>query len=440
MDKTFIIETFGCQMNKSDSELMFHSLVQNGFTPSESDLSADLIVFNTCSVRAHAENRAISRIKSARASMSARGGIIAVTGCMAQRIGKDLLAEGTADIVIGPYQSPEIGKIISEYLVRKHGNAYLSLERKDYHDRINPEIAREKDDLPWHKWVSITHGCDNYCSYCIVPYVRGKMISSPSGSIIEYVRSLADNGITEVSLLGQNVNQYGKDSGDIPFHKLLEEISGISGLLRINFLTSHPMDFTGDIIRVIRDNENISRSIHLPLQSGSDRILSLMNRKYTMKRYYEIADEIGRLLSAHSISTDLIVGFPGETADEFSETLSAVEKIRFDEAYTYAYSPREGTTAGSMPEIITRDEKIARLGELISVQREISRQKLSARINHTDEMIVERISRKSGKEVMGKTFLNHPAVLQGNADDIGKKIRIQILALRGSTLYGEKIA
>jgi tRNA-2-methylthio-N6-dimethylallyladenosine synthase len=438
LKKNYHIETFGCQMNKGDSELIGLSLSRAGFLECKSALDADVIVFNTCSVRQHAEDRVISRIGAIKNRRKDKS-IIVIAGCMAQRIGQDLIEQGLADFSIGPYESPRTGEIIEKFLgSREAKKQYDSQSPDDFSTRIDFELADKNDDLPWHKWVTITHGCENFCSYCIVPYVRGRLISFPSDSIIEYVKKLVWNGIKEITLLGQNVNQYGL-SCDMPFYKLLEKVAGINGLIKINFLTSHPKDFDENIIDVIRDNQNISRSIHLPMQSGSDNILTLMNRKYTIEHYLGITEKINGELGSYSLSTDIIVGFPGETGQDFEATLNAVRQIRFDDAFMYAYSPREGTAAYKLRENLTRGEKINRLNKLIEIQKKISREKLSARINAKEEMIAERMSKRSGKEVMGKTFLNHPVITPGISDDLGKKIQIQITELKGNTLYGKRI-
>ncbi len=435
MNKRFFIETFGCQMNKSDSELMAGNLRARGFYPADTEEEADIVIFNTCSVRNHAENRALSRIASAGAR---KGRTIVVAGCMAQRIGKKLIDEGIADLVIGPYQAPIAGEIL-ELFFSSRQNLFLSQDVRDFHPRINPDAAPESAQS-WHQWVTITHGCENFCAYCIVPYVRGKLISFPSKTIIEYIKILAGGGTTEITLLGQNVNQYGQDSGDIPFHRLLEKVAEVPKILKINFLTSHPKDFSVETLEVIRDHPNISRAVHLPLQSGSDRILRAMNRRYTMAHYYGIIGDMERILGDYAISTDLIVGFPGETEEDFKLTLEAVRRIRFDEAFTYAYSPREGTAAHSLHETLSMDEKLARLNELIAVQRKIAREKLTRRIDRKEDALVEAISKKSLKEVMGKTFLNHPVVLPGGSNDIGRIVKIKILKIIGNTLYAERIA
>jgi len=434
--KTFTIVTFGCQMNKSDSELMEVSLTQEGFVKSHP--YADIIIFNTCSVRKHAEDRAIAHIIEARSSH--KQSIIVVAGCMAQRLRQELRTTYGVDLVVGPYHSPAIGSIIKNYIQNKDIREYTSQDVNDFASRIHPQLVTHKDELPWHKWVTISHGCENYCAYCIVPYVRGKLISFPSQQIIDYCKLLIDNGITEITLLGQNVNQYGQDSGDIPFYSLLEKIATLSGLYKLNFLTSHPKDFNKEILLVMKDNPVIAKSIHLPLQSGSDTILQAMNRQYTMKHYYSIIEEIHKLLPMSSISTDLIVGFPGETQKDFEDTLAAVHTIQFDEAFTYKYSPREGTHAYTLPDSVPDTVKQERLDMLIQTVRDISQKRLMNHIHTTTDMIVERISKKSDNEVMGKTIYNHPIIIKGGKDDIGKKFTVTIVSLKGSTLYGERSA
>lgn len=425
-------------MNKGDSEVMTHSLFKAGLTETASDIEADILVFNTCSVRQHAEERVLSRIGSIKNKLK-DDCIIVMAGCMAQRAGQSLLEQKLIDIVIGPYESPKIGEIVTEYFSDNSKNLFNSQAIKDFQPRLVFDPLHNMDEFPWHKWVTITHGCENFCSYCIVPYVRGPLISFPSEKIIEYVKKLTLEGIYEITLLGQNVNQYGENK-DIPFYKLLEKISGITGLSKINFITSHPKDFDENIIRVIRDNENISRAIHLPLQSGSNSILKAMNRKYTREHYLDIIEKIEKNLDVFSISTDIIVGFPGESTNDFSDTIDMVKKIRFDDAFMYAYSPREGTAAYNLIETISSDDKINRLNTVIELQRKISKEKLMLRINCQEEMIVERISKRSEKEVMGKTFLNHPVITPGIAADIGKKMTIVITELKGNTLYGKRIA
>jgi tRNA-2-methylthio-N6-dimethylallyladenosine synthase len=435
----YYIETFGCQMNKGESDLIMGSMQSHGFIATDTVESADVAVYNTCSVRDHAERRALAIIRANNAVIRQRGGITVIAGCMAQRMGNDLIMDGTADLVIGPYGSPDAGRLLTLYLEDRNNRTFLSQKIEDLSDRFPSGHAPRASDR-WHRWITISHGCCNRCSYCIVPQVRGPLVSFSSGRILEHLTMLAGCGVTEVTLLGQNVNQYGTDSGDIPFSSLLEKAAAIRGFDRINFLTSHPRDFTDDIARVIRDNENISRSIHLPLQSGSDRILGLMSRGYTLRRYMTIVEGLARHLKDYALSTDLIVGFPGETPGEYGETLRAVEEIRFDDAFMYAYSPRSGTASHDLVDRFGADEKKERLTRLIQRQREISAGRLSERIDAVERAIIERISKKSSKSVMGKTFLNHPIVIPGGAEDIGKIITVRVSGVAGSTLQGNRIA
>ncbi|MCL1911994.1 MAG: tRNA (N6-isopentenyl adenosine(37)-C2)-methylthiotransferase MiaB [Leptospirales bacterium] len=421
-------------MNKNDSELMRLSLCSEGYVPSAKIDEADIVIYNTCSVREHAENRVRARIASDQKSVRGRGGLIIVAGCMAQRVGPELIKDKTADMVIGPYQSPAIGEKLRGYFSGEPARLFLSQAAEDFESRLKGTPGG------WRAWLTITHGCANFCAYCIVPYVRGRLISFNSADIIERARRLAAEGALEITLLGQNVNQFGQDTGDIPFYSLLEKIAAIPGLARLNFLTSHPRDFSEDIIMVIADNPNISRSVHLPLQSGSDKILALMNRAYTMSHYRALIDMIGKRLNEYSVTTDLIVGFPEESEDDYNATLSAVREIRFDEAFTYAYSPREGTPAAVMEETCGAREKTERLNELIAIQRKISKDKLLARLNRVEEVIPEKVSRRGADELVGRTSLNHPAVISGSARDIGKPFKIRIDAVNGSTLRGIRIA
>lgn len=440
MNKFFRIETFGCQMNAGDSELMRLSMLKNGFTEAVNPDDADICIYNTCSVRDNAEKRALARISTAKGIGTSRKRLIVVAGCMAQRLGDELLKKKIASIVAGPYQSPRIGEILGEFMRNKKNRIFISQDESSFAERLAPDLVGNRDVEPWHKWVTITHGCENFCAYCIVPYVRGKLISFPSGRIIEFVKELAASGVIEITLLGQNVNQYGQDSGDIPFHALLEKVSSVKGLRKINFMTSHPMDFNEETIHVINSSSNISRGIHLPLQSGSDRILKAMNRKYTMDHYYSIIEKIDKIIPDYAVSTDLITGFPGETAAEYNETLNAIKKIKFDEAFMFSYSPRMGTPSYSLKETITEEEKASRLHELIYIQREISLEKLKKRINNRETVIAEKISKKSNSEVAGKTFLNHPVVFSGDINDIGRETFVEISEVRGSTLFGKKIS
>ncbi len=417
-------------MNLNDSEVMKESMFSEGYIEASSPDLADIRIYNTCSVRQRAEDRVIARIKTASPEISARNSTVVVAGCMAQRNGEALINEGIAHVVLGPYQSAHVGQILKA----SRTGAWLSQDQKDYSGQPGPGPANSS----YNSFVTITHGCGNFCSYCIVPYVRGPLISFDSSKIIKYIENLSENGVIEVTLLGQNVNQFGQDSGDIPFYSLLEKTASITGLKRIHFLTSHPRDFNFDIVRVIRNNPNISRCIHLPLQSGSDRILADMNRGYSLRGYMRIIDHLRNELSDFSVSTDLIVGYPGETEDDFKMTLRAVREIGYDDAFMYAYSPREGTAAAERKDSLSRQEKITRLKELITLQRSLSTKKLEARIGSIETVIPERSSKRSVSDLIGRTSLNHPVILKGNESDIGRPVQVEISHIIGSTLYGKK--
>ncbi|MCL2154960.1 MAG: tRNA (N6-isopentenyl adenosine(37)-C2)-methylthiotransferase MiaB [Leptospirales bacterium] len=425
-------------MNVSDSELIRLSMTKNNFKEVGNPKDAYICIFNTCSIRDHAEKRALGRIATVKGKKKDK--FIVAAGCMAQRLGEELIERAGVDIVIGPYQVPNIGDLLCNFFSNESNRLYISQDKSDFAERLPYEFINTKSDDPWHKWVTITHGCENFCAYCIVPLTRGKLISFNSHRIIEFIKGLTESGVIEITLLGQNVNQYGKDSGDISFYKLLEKISSIERLAKINFLTSHPMDFTEDIIHVINDSNNISRSIHLPIQSGSDNILKSMNRKYTLAHYYSIIEKIDNTLPDYAISTDFIVGFPGETKDDFNKTLEVVNNIKFDEAFMFAFSPRAWTPADLLQDSVVENEKQSRLEELIDLQRKISLEKLKRRLNKQEMVIADKISKRSNLEVSGKTFLNHPVVFMGDNNDIGKERIIEVDEVRGSTLFGKKIS
>lgn len=424
-------------MNKSDSDLMELSLQSEGFIPVDNFMDADIAVFNTCSVRKHAEDRATAKIREAKAHLKKRGGVVAVTGCMAQRIAEEFIKNKYADIAIGPYKNPAIGQIIKGYFNGNKERIFISQEKESFTERINPGLVNFKEANPWHKWVTITHGCENFCTYCIVPYVRGRLISFSSSKILEYIKKCADTGVFEVTLLGQNVNQYGQDNGEIPFHELLEKTAQINGIKKINFLTSHPKDFSNDIIDVVFSNDNISKSIHLPLQSGSDNILTKMNRQYSLDHYTSVIEYIKSKQTPYALSTDLIVGFPGETEIDFQNTLNAVEKFSYDEAFMYAYSPRVGTKAADSENAISEEIKQKRLRTLIDLQRKITESNMHNCVGTKEKLVVEGVSKKSDNKLIGKTWLNHSVVVDGNSKDIGNIFDVNITGIKGTTLLGE---
>lgn len=435
----YFLETFGCQMNKNDSELMELSLEAEGFIPTGIRDDADIVIVNTCSVREAAEWKAFSHIREARGRN--RKAFIVIAGCMAQRTAETHIKSGLANIAVGPYETPVVGKIIREHLLnKKEPVLHLTQDRDHFSPRITDQILNRNSGSSWHRFVTITHGCENFCTYCIVPHVRGKLISFKSSDIIDHVKKIADQGVVAVTLLGQNVNQYGQDNGEIPFHRLLEQVAGISGIKRINFLTSHPKDFNPELVHVIRDNPVISRGIHLPLQSGSDAILKKMNRKYTLSHYMSIIDLIKKeLKDDYSITTDLIVGFPGETEEDYEATLSAVKNVGFSEAFTYAYSPREGTAACSFSDSVPAEVKSERLSKLVELQREYVIGKIKGLIGSRQKVIIERRSTRNTSDYFGKTHNDLSAIVRGDDMLTGTIADIIVTDIKGAALFGNAV-
>lgn len=423
-------------MNKSDSDVISLALIGAGYTRSTTQQNADIVIFNTCSVRQHAEDRAVARMREASNRRPTRP-VVIMAGCLAQHIGTSLLADGVCDIAVGPYQSPELPALIAAYSEDSAQNTFTSVDRTDFADRLHPGLASYAPDSPWHRWVTITHGCENFCTYCIVPFVRGPLLSFPSKKILSFIERLPEQGVIEISLLGQNVNQYGQDSGDIPFYTLLERAATIPGIQKVNFLTSHPKDLDTNIIDVMAAVPTIAHWLHLPLQSGSDRILQRMNRSYTRDHYMDIIHALKKA-GQFSITTDLIVGFPGETDEDFHETLAAVREICYDDAYMYAYSAREGTESAEYVDQIPPELKSERLEILIQTQRATACEKLQGYVGMHTGYIAEKVSRKNTDELSGKTMLNHQAVVPGGEEDIGILNTVEITDVRGATLYGTK--
>ena len=395
MTKKIYIKSFGCQMNVRDSEIVCGLLTNAGFNIADNDKDADVIIFNTCSVRKHAEDRIWSLIGSYKGKK-----IIGLIGCMAQNY-KEKAFERDPGIrfVVGPQDIEKIPSIIErlfknqivsppelalrEIEVEKMGSGPKArgqsplLERKIWEtdSNIRPEeiyhtgFYHNKN----HAYVVISEGCSNFCSYCVVPYVRGPLRHRKKEKIIEEIRAALDKGINKITLLGQNVNAY--QDGDVNFPKLLELINGLDGLKGFDFFTSHPKDASADLFKSIRDLDKLSKALHLPLQSGSDRILKLMKRGYTGKDYLDLIDSYRKIVTGGSLSSDVIVGFPSETESEFKDTYEMVKKARFNAAYIFKYSPRPKTEAAGIPETITREEKEGRHKKLLELQRKISNEK-----------------------------------------------------------------
>lgn len=433
MMSTYYIETFGCQMNKYDSELVASILNDHGYTPAEKIEDANLILINTCSVREHAETRVKNKIDSYNAyRIRNRNLVIGVLGCMAERIGPSLVREmPSIDFVIGPDSYRRIPEILENLNGTSVVGTHLPEEDAETYSEINPfRFGRVS------AWVAIMRGCNNFCSYCIVPYVRGRERSRPLKDIVEEVRSLVDDGYAEVTLLGQNVNSYRHGGSDFP--DLMREVSEIRGMKRIRFASSHPKDLSMKLIKTIAERDNICNHIHLAVQSGSNRILKLMNRGYTREHFISIIERCREYLGEPGIWTDIIVGFPGETEEDFEQTLDLVQRLRFDGLFSFKYSPREGTAAAAMEDSVDDMEKLRRLEKLNRVQKEITLQRNQQEVGSVKHVLIEGLGKKKkDDQYMGRTETNKIVVFQKQPGmEVGMIVPVIITNSEGHTLFG----
>lgn len=408
-------------MNLADSDELRDILEKRGFEISADPRGADLIIVNTCSVREHAETRARARIREF-ANIKRKGARLWVTGCMAQRLGEKLKKEIPGiDGIIGAKAIEFLERIVDDVLK----------EKCDYTGDVLPARNGVSD------FVSVIRGCDNYCAYCIVPYVRGAEKSISSERILQTIRRKVDSGIKEITLLGQNVNSY-NDNG-IDFPDLLREVSLIENLKRIRFTTSHPKDFGEKLIRTMADLPNVCRHIHLPVQAGSDRILALMNRGYTSSQYLQKIEMIRNYMPDADITTDILVGFPSETEEEFEQTLSLAEKVKFTTAFMFAYSVREGTVAAGMADNISREQKLHRLHRLIEQQTEITREIYGNCVGKEVEVLVSGRQEKRERLWMAQDSGCKRVLLACEDMQAGMIFKARVIRSSGMTLICERI-
>ncbi len=419
--KKYFIETFGCQMNEFDSERIRYILENQGYSMCESINKSDIIIINTCAVREKAKNRLyghIGRLKDVKAKNPDL--IICVGGCSAQNLKERIIKDFKfVDIVFGTHNISELSVLIEKV---ESGIKNICSIRNKESDYILENSKRPHD---FKALIPISIGCNNFCSYCIVPYVRGEEKSIDHKKILKTIKKLVDKGVIEVTLLGQNVNSYGKDIlSDYSFSNLLSDIAGIKGLKRIRFMTSHPKDFSSDIVDVIRDKENICNHIHLPIQSGSDNILRLMNRKYNQKNYLEIINNIRRNIPDCSITTDIIVGFPGEKREDFLQTLKILKEVRFNRAFTFIYSKREHTLAANMEDPVPQIQKKEWFNELLDLQNKITFEKNQELVGKKSKALVESITDNGMLEARLEN--NAVIILKNKEDLVGKIINIEV--------------
>ena len=433
--KKLYIETYGCQMNVADSEVVASVMQMAGYETTEELSEADAVFLNTCSVRDNAEQKIYHRLEAVAAERKRRPFIIGVLGCMAERAQQDLLDNHHCDLVAGPDAYLSLPDLVAQAeLGHKAMNIELSTT-ETYRDVVPQRIGLG------HKiggFVSIMRGCNNFCHYCIVPYTRGRERSRDIESILKEVRDLRDKGYKEVTLLGQNVNSYKFE--DITFPQLLRRVAEEAPTMRIRFTTSHPKDMSDETLQVIAEMPNVCKHIHLPVQSGSDRILKLMNRKYTREWYMDRVAAIRRIIPDCGLSTDIFVGYHSETEEDHQLSLSLMREVGYDSAFMFKYSERPGTYASKhLPDDVPEEEKIRRLNELIQLQTE-----MSALQNKKDEgkefdVLVEGFSKRSREQLCGRTEQNKMVVFDKGGHHIGETVRVHIVGSTSATLLGEII-
>jgi tRNA-2-methylthio-N6-dimethylallyladenosine synthase len=440
MTKKVYIETYGCQMNVADSEVVVSLLAGSGYQPTEEISEAELILINTCSIRDNAEQRIWGRLKAISHLKKNKPALrIGVIGCMAERLREDLLEkEKLVDIVVGPDAYRELPSLVAE-AESGHKAVNVLLSREETYGDITP-VRLDKNGVT--SFVSIMRGCNNMCSYCVVPYVRGAERSRDPDSIFRESTELFNAGYREITLLGQNVDSYNWKSASeqTGFSALLEKVASISPLLRVRFSTSHPKDISDDLLHTIARHDNICRHIHLPAQSGSTRILKLMNRNYTREGYMERVEAIRRILPDCALSTDMIAGFCTETDDDHKESLSLMEWAGFDFAYMFMYSERPGTRAArKLKDDVPEDVKAGRLSEMIALQNRLSAKSKKADVGKEFEILVENRSKRSADFLSGRTSQNKVVVFPAGSHAKGEYVNVKIERCTSATLIGSTL-
>ena len=433
--KKLFIETYGCQMNVADSEVVASVMGMAGYEPTETLDDADAVFLNTCSVRDNAEQKIYHRLDALDAERKKRPLIIGVLGCMAERTGEDLLQHHHADLVAGPDAYLSLPDLIAQ---AETGHKAMNLDlstTETYRDVLPQRIFGARIG----GFVSIMRGCNNFCHYCIVPYTRGRERSRDVESILKEVRDLRDRGFKEVTLLGQNVNSYQWNEQN-SFPQLLRRVAEEAPQMRIRFTTSHPKDMSDATLHVIADMPNVCKHIHLPVQSGSNHILKLMNRKYTREWYLERVDAIRRIIPDCGLSTDIFVGYHDETEEDHQLSLSLMREVGYDSAFMFKYSERPGTYASKhLPDNIPEEEKIRRLNELIALQTEISAQQNKKDEGKEFDVLVESFSKRSREQLCGRTEQNKMVVFDKAGHHIGETVRVKITSSTSATLLGKTV-
>lgn len=435
MAKFYHITTYGCQMNVHESEKIAAILQSLGYEECQAVENCDIAVFNTCCIRENAENHAFGNIGMLKKlKQGKRDMLIAVGGCLPQQLGKaENLHEKFpyVDIIFGTHNLSNL----KELILKKLSTRKAVIEIEDCDGKVCEDEKAVRSSFP-NAWINITYGCNNFCSYCIVPYVRGRERSRSSANVLNEAKSLIAEGYKEITLLGQNVNSYANGTDDIKFPELLRKVNEIDGKFRLRFMTSHPKDFSEDLAKAMADSEKVCHLLHLPVQSGSDAVLKAMNRKYTAYDYLKKVEILKKYVPDCELTTDLIVGFPGETEEDFKATLSLVKQADFSSAFTFVYSKRNGTVAAKMPNQIPEEVSKRRIMELIELVNAQTREKSAKYVGKTVEILPEDYDKKRGL-YFGRDEYGKMAYLESAENVIGKFTNVKIRSANGVSLFGD---
>jgi tRNA-2-methylthio-N6-dimethylallyladenosine synthase len=431
------IETYGCQMNIGDSEIMAGALADRGYVTVDDPTRADVIVVNTCAIREHAEQRVLGRIGQLQQLRRDRPDVVlAVTGCMAQRLGPDLLERSAGvDLVAGPDSYRRLGDVVDGIRggAIARGQLLLELDDEENYDGVS-SIRRTGVSA----WITVQRGCDHRCTFCIVPYVRGPEKNRSPSTILAEVGEAVTSGFREVTLLGQTVNSY--HHGTTDFARLLRRVARVDGVRRVRFTSPHPNDVSDQLLDAMAAEPNICPQLHLPVQSGSNRVLKRMVRRYTREEFLDIVDRVRSRVPGIALSTDVIVGFPGETEHDFEQTVELMRRVRFDDAFLYRYSPRDGTPATRLPaaEFVDQETSGRRLSDLITLHRQIQREIQERELGAISEVLVEHSARTDG-DMLGRTPTNKVVVFPGDESSVGSFCRVRLVSTTGATFIGEPV-
>ena len=434
MGKSYYLDTYGCQMNVADSELIAGMLKKQGYVISKSMDNADAIFVNTCAIRERAEQKVHSRLGLySQIKQNRPGVIIGVLGCMAQHLKDEILeTKPYVDIILGPDSYRKLPALLDRNAENTNNTVDTKLSRFEVYDNLFP--SRQEGI---NAWVSIMRGCDKFCTFCVVPFTRGRERSRSMASIVNEVKKAIADGYVEITLLGQNVNSYQHDGRK--FQHLLQAVAEIPGVQRLRYTSPHPQDMTNELIHVMNDYENICNAVHFPLQAGANRILKRMNRTYTKEHFIQRAQWIREFLPNCGLSTDIIVGFPGETEAEFQETLKVMNAVKFDSAFTFKYSLRTGTKAAEYSDHISETEKQTRLEEVIKLQKHHTLLRNKAIIGQVEKVLVEKVSKRSASHWAGRTDSNKWVIFPKQDTQIKDIVPVLITDAKGISLQGQLV-